>query len=1115
MVTIPTVLVGLGGIGSEIVDRVYGMVPEEERDHVAVHGFDTDVNSLGKWNHLSGSLTQISAPITVGQCYEIVSDSGGTVKQWFPPLTTELERKPITEGAGQIRAISRLAYYYTMITGGLNAFEEQLGKIFKEKGSKFETTPRIIIVSSLAGGTGAGIFLQTALYLREILEKYYGQNTTLVRGMFILPDILIKCNVLKSTEHDNVRANAYACLKELDAITKIAGGENHGATIELEYRPSQLDAAGRQTHAIVRGQKPYDLCFLYDYENSRGHHLGELSHYKEQVVQSLFLQFFSPVGEDNRSQEDNNIRESNRYRGANCYCGSGVARLIYPYNDLIDYCGLRWLNESLDKEWLWLDKDFSDEIKNYERDINNSVSRERPLRGKRYVELLDSLGTGDASHPFFKRMYLSTRIIDEKGRPQSVKTAIFLEAVKRKAEALLKSKQDYQEALAVCSLDEGNLKNKEKALNEVTSMEDNLESLKETVFSVVHELKSQILNDVVGRDCSVENCLTGTEPYQLNSWFLRSGSVSHPIATRYMFYKLELELEDKINSLTAQNQGREDRIKKYGNHENDADDTEYDFLPAEDKVRLALDAKLFRKKHPKLREFAKDYLNKSEEQKKILARFVESKLLEDVYSRILEAVRVLISKWENLFDGLGSEQARLREEIDREEKKHQERTDPSIIFLLAGLQEKRELWEKIKSRYVNDSRLPDDICTTLYKGIFKRFCCDFFPSSGREFSEINFGFHDAIFDWCRSSLKLDIDINKNVMRALKDSEKHGNKTIEQLHRLAQPFIALPSDWREDEEASYWGINPASAETLSEDERLQFFGGTNALISQDAFSSFELVRYRAVYGIKASDLPKFKGSYDASVTGDYFKSYIKGVEELKTSPDFAITHHLDSKWHVHAFMPDLNPELAQSDEEKINRAFLLGLMLKTLQYGKSDNRTVWEISTSSGVSTVQVKGSNIGTDFFDLYKAMSYNPIVVGKILDDIDIQCEHDKKQYTDDIDKHLLVKGVKEEFRFKSDNRDNMLDVIFSLALEKPGDDLLDITLVLLECFMKEIEGYYIRILGDHRKNTAKSKSALLIKELRDSSSIYNDSRGGNHEFFSKWDNKITFFIDTLNQSS
>ncbi|MED3062546.1 tubulin-like doman-containing protein, partial [Bacillus thuringiensis] len=49
---VPTILIGLGGIGSTVTHQIYEKLPEERRKKVAMHVFDTDVNTLSKFDHI-------------------------------------------------------------------------------------------------------------------------------------------------------------------------------------------------------------------------------------------------------------------------------------------------------------------------------------------------------------------------------------------------------------------------------------------------------------------------------------------------------------------------------------------------------------------------------------------------------------------------------------------------------------------------------------------------------------------------------------------------------------------------------------------------------------------------------------------------------------------------------------------------------------------------------------------------------------------------------------------------------------------------------------------------------------------------------------------------------
>ena len=155
-------------------------------------------------------MTQTSTDFTVGQ---YLYQAGEAVYDWFPKASPELRRKTLTEGAGMIRLVSRLAYRSALEAGKLAHLTTQITHLFQVRPDDTVYSPRVMIVSSLAGGTGSGIFLQVAMYLRWLLETILGRQNIYVRGAFLLPDVLIHTQCLRDAgEHANVRANGYACL---------------------------------------------------------------------------------------------------------------------------------------------------------------------------------------------------------------------------------------------------------------------------------------------------------------------------------------------------------------------------------------------------------------------------------------------------------------------------------------------------------------------------------------------------------------------------------------------------------------------------------------------------------------------------------------------------------------------------------------------------------------------------------------------------------------------------------------------------------------------------------------------------------------------------------------
>ena len=226
-----------------------------------------------------------------------------------------------------------------------------------------------------------------------------------------------------------MQANGYASLKELHAITLGSTGElskRGGVTIELEYRPDQVDEDGRTNHTIKQHHLPYNYCFLYDYENLHGHHLHNLSDYMEQMANTIYLQLFSPMSTSHFAQEDNQIQQLAESSGKGRYCGAGTAKLIYPYEHVLKYCALKWAVQGLDESWLHLDQLFQEKKQRYDQDVKRGMRREKPERGKSYLEDLEHLATRpEQAHIFYRQMYNETREGAEGGKLGVAKSKLF------------------------------------------------------------------------------------------------------------------------------------------------------------------------------------------------------------------------------------------------------------------------------------------------------------------------------------------------------------------------------------------------------------------------------------------------------------------------------------------------------------------------------------------------------------------------------------------------------------------------------------------------------------------------------------------------------------------
>ncbi len=1107
MSEVPTLLVGLGGIGSKVADMICGWLPPDKRKKVALYAFDTNVNDISNLQYLKGRITQTSTDLTV-EGYLHRSDP--SVREWFPYNCSVLLRKPLTNGAGQIRVVSRLAYRSALERGKLAEFERYITKLFMEKGEEFESSIRVIIISSLSGGTGSGMFLQVAMYLRELFETRFSRQDVLIRGAFLLPDCLIKTGLLDRTEHNNIKANAYAALKELDAITRISSGHGQNlATIELEYKPGQRDVYGKVNYAITEKQLPFDYVFLYDFENTEGNNISYFDNYLNQMAKTIYLQVFSPMAPQHFSVEDNQILNLISNEGRSRYGGAGVASLVYPFEDIVKYCALKWTTENLSEKWLKIDEQYREEIRAYERDLKDGIYRERPRLPERYISILENFASDEKADSFFRNIHWSTKIRDERGRYESAKSDLFLAAVDREIERVIEEDRDLKDLEEECKVDEAMLKNKDHAPSEVARREDNLEYLKREVMKAVREHSIFLINQIVTRDCDERGCSGGQE-YRLNTWMLSKPEPLHPVAVRYVLYQIHLELNARLNELRVRNENLLLDIEAY-KRAYDIDETE-DIESAEDRLRIALNQGFLKALfHNEFKEFVKLYMDKASFQLNNLITYKLEKLKELVYSGILDAINNMIEDWERYFRNLRDVKNNLTNEMNLLAKKHEETADPSTIYVLGKKEHKDYLWDNIRTSVTGDS-LPKEIAKRIYLGQYGRFCKrrlkEFVLEEERE--SVEKMFQDDVLSWCIKQLRQEDSLNRNIFSALrvqaglegKDDTSYIKETIETVARTAKPFVP---DVRETRHIYFWGIHPDSLKELEEDKKQSLFD--NELIEDEAFSPYEVIRYCSQYGMTVFDFPKFSAG-DSSrgiLPGDYYTAYVERIKDLDTNPN-VITPHLDKRWHREAYLPDLNPREVERRENEIDRSFILGFIYRYFEAVEQDKEWIWCFHGENRTSSVKRDGVDISSKLHLLHEGLFFNPSVVDQVHAMATRQKERDKKQFND-ISEHAFYKGCLTVGR--KEPSENIVNLVLRYPSEVSGVQNIYATCDrLLEVLLDEIIGYFVYCYGEQRKNTAIVEARNFIKSLVENSDIYKNADRDNIVFRS-WENIISRKMD------
>lgn len=1098
MAFIPTLMVGLGGTGTRIVEQVYNMLGEEDRKNLAVHGFDTDIEDLAKLKSLKGCLTQTSDNITVWQCRQIC---GEAVDAWFPISANArglgpLDQKRLTHGAGQIRAVSRLALYYTMKRSGLPKLESDMKSLFMAGGEELRTSARVFIISTLAGGTGAGIFLQVALFIRKYLAQQTGGHTVSIRGLFLLPDIFIQTGVTTLREIPDLRANAYASLKELNGIITSLRGSRHGSVINLEYMPNleKLDV-----QAI-----PYDSCFLLDYENIKGENLGTggiaLQRYQNQAANMVYLQLFSPMGSDNLSHEDNLIRAAIRSDGLNFYCSAGVSRLVYPYQDILKYCAARMVQESLAGQWLHIDRLFAEELSSYDNAIANGELRDKPVLSQFFVMQMESLGGLGSNHPFFTPLYRTTRSSVQEPSSRS-KAAPFLDAIRQKIELTLNQNLQFQTHIESLKNmpDDRRLRDRRDVLREVRDTEGYLLALKQYVMSrMITETVNPLLYAILREDAEKPGCLAGREDFRLNMWILAKDEPMHPVAIRYFLYNLEQLLVKEIAVLEELNKGRKALIDTYETTY-DLDETEHVVERAQDRVQHALNQKWYKILigRNQLNNFADEYLDKATEMAKNLVEYAAKKIEQGVFEQLLAGVRDLSGHWERFFMNLQEEQRDLNRSVLLMELEHDKNFDPTCVYVRASAVEKKQLWEHVRIGHRLGMSGTNELWLQLYSSIYNEFAGNHWRQASPFASKASPAMNliDQLLPWASGQLAENLAVKRNLGQILGENPD-SMELIHKVERLAKPWLAKPLN--AITEQRYWGVHPDNMKLWLESFITDAFG-TDHVINDSSFDPYELLCYQAMYGLTATELIKFQHRSSNGDAGLYFEAYQKERQEYLYN-DKSCTHHLDRNWHLPAYLPDLNLDFAKTNEEDRKTAFFYGLVSGMVRCRPLDAGEVWHFySTSSDSRGVLVQGKPVECGYFNLFEALSYNPRLVDELKEMVEPQREKDLMQYGLDLEKHLFVQGCVQV------DSQTILDAILSLSAEKPNLDLEELEWSLVDNCITMVVGYYQDCYGPRRIQTALEDATKFLMQLSDrSTKVSGMDLGSKRHWLKEYNSRI-----------
>lgn len=985
----PTLLVGLGGTGSKIVCRVSKMVTEEQRQRIGFAVFDTDINELREIREANPFIktVQTSTKLSVGEYLNIDTHARDT---WFP-VNAILNSKTLTEGAGQVRAISRLALDTAIRAGNMEPLHTAIEDLYKLEEEQSDQALRVIIVSSLAGGTGSGLILPVAMYIKNFLATRFQQSANITRGFFILPEVFYEV-IRGQAERNNLKCNAYATLRELDAFLMKGDAtlpDKYAETVKLEF---PRVGSGEFEEYNVR---PYDFCFLFDAQNTEGKKLNDFNQYLDHAANCIYSQSIGPMNKRSNSSEDNTIRELCAEQGRNRYAGAGSSMLIYPVDDVKEYIALKWTQECVSDQWLVFDRMYK------EKCINNSEMRSQGYAVKDanaaidYIESVEQMSK--QKNPFAMSIVNQCTIFDESGlTKEGVRWEMYVANLKKFVETNASSGQsdlDAQKQNARLGIDE--IKGGTEVWAEFQDAFREMDKYRAMVAKRCEDTARTIAYSIfkAKNDAVTKEKLN----YQLETYLRdEEGNFIHPNAVRYFLYQSFelLKAEKKIVDKRLR-----DVEKFFEDFKNIFDDPKTEDEESVDQLsdrRISAANRLGKMTGDQqdMKQSFLTYMKKADE-------YRVNGILAAVLAEGIDYVNSLCDAFQSFYLSFESKINNISRRIGVIAKKYNHTSGKTARYVCATSNCLNKLVSKMPytgSAVAIDGDLADDI----YSKVRNYSMLKDKPDNNGYFNEI---FENGIIGYFKKKLMQTYgdEVNMDIITALEKEaeleqgecdpakvEQYVKHTINETRKLSNPFIERPLG-EQKEPVSACAYNnkldpcddsPRSALIAKE---LKNYGGT----PDEDIPLGMIMFYQSIYGLRANKLSKFAPADESGRgEGEYFKAYYELISQIKPKSDKTpvITPHIDRNWHIISAMPDLDEKNQITQETKIYKAFMLGLVMDMIGYSKiSEGKYLYKLYIKGCKPEDFVVSNQTPCDhFYEVLDALTINPVVVNCILDAAD-----------------------------------------------------------------------------------------------------------------------------------
>lgn len=1045
-----TLFVGVGGIGSDIVTRVAEMCAPGEDANLRFVAMDTNANDLRGVKSSTANIIpiQTSSPQSV---LDYLKNDEDARNCWFPNNTT-LYSKTVSEGAGQVRAISRLALNATIKTGEIQKLYKAIDSLFLKDDAELKQALRVVVCSSSSGGTGSGIAMTVGMLIREYMRKHYREKALIVRGFLILPGVMD--TVIKTeTERESQRRNGYAAIKEINAFMVKASGFCSVRKDLERYKDLHIDVPTTAKGTERLDNLPFDFCFLLDRVDQSQESMMTLEQYKAFAARSLYEQNIGPMQGDAFSIEDNIIKEfaDGNNLGRNRFGGIGASALRYPYELIADYVAYNRAMERIGSgdtvgEWLKYDKKFEQAKAEFKKKRNTSNSA-APKLADIYVQ---EVNNGDQRFDMDIKRYLSADG-DNADAAVNMKIKSYLASLEGELKRAFENIPEVKEQAIVLNglrMPKDYANNKDlrgTAVSDLSVIRNYQNLVKKYATNNSRALAQSILYDA---PAIVDERVA---PYHLESLFKSTDGAMHPNAMRYVLYRLytvalkkyEAAKKDRekvvtdllLFSSTTDNADYFDVSARYSKEEEinidqvcNIENTDPSFI---DKITGGFTAFW-----DKLNELFPAFMA-------MIDKYKTSSILEATYDSLVNYISQLNKQFESFYGSFEAKVTSLSRKQDEIVEQIRFKKGDFIRYVCATKDQldmivtmcpesseglllpeslNSDIFEAIKKNAESDRLAEYDVYGDYEKyDVFDEVVIDYFRESVREeckdIIDLNIikalALEQKLKAFAKANMLKDDDEERVTPKISPDEWNTYLKDCLNLgQKLAAPGVGC-TDFNEPRDVPICSYNKAlnDLRDINVKQKIESLGLSARAAT--TVSKYDLRFFKAVYNITPDKLSRFKSpqecredeqySEDAGIYYNAYHEYIKklGPDSTKSA---TISLHIDKRWDSLTEMPEISMDAHYDEMVKIHSALVYAVtygMIRKYQSSRYDvQKRIFALEDTQGEQTALIVSNNTECDeFYEVLDALYRDRASVAKIYEMVEERCKYDvecNRRYTE-----------------------------------------------------------------------------------------------------------------------